>query len=162
MPLFPSRFKTSPSLPLLSFQSYGDMGGVEGGSNDGCGVCVCVCVCVCMHVHTQSYLFVTPLHCSLLGSSVHGIFQSRILVGVAISYFKGSSRLRDLTCISCVSCVGRWILYHWRQLRSSKLLDGGIQWGWGWGVVISSVPAFISAGICWSISLFCNYHNPIR
>ena len=69
------------------------------------GVCVCVCVyvCVCVCVCTCAYsvyLFVTPLHCSLLGSSVHGIFQSRILVGVAISYFKGSSRLRDLTCIS--------------------------------------------------------------
>ena len=58
MPLFPSRFKTFPSLPLLGFQSYGDMGGVEGGGDDGCGggcVCVCVyvCVCVCVHVHTQ-------------------------------------------------------------------------------------------------------------
>ena len=25
----------------------------------------------------------------------------------------GSSRPRDQTCVSCVSCVGRWILYHW-------------------------------------------------
>ena len=45
-------------------------------------------------------------------SSVHGIFQARILEWVAISYSRGSSRLRDQTSVSCISCVGRWILYH--------------------------------------------------
>ena len=44
------------------------------------------------------------------GSSVHGIFQARILEWVAISYSKGSSQPRDQTYISCIS---RWILYHW-------------------------------------------------
>ena len=52
-----------------------------------------------------------PMGCSLLGSSVQGIFQARILKRVAISYTRGSSQLRDQTCISCVSCFGRWILY---------------------------------------------------
>ena len=46
------------------------------------------------------------------GSSAHGIFQARILEQVAISYSRGSSLPRDRTCISWVSCVGRWILYH--------------------------------------------------
>ena len=32
---------------------------------------------------------------------------------VAISYSRGSSRHRDQTCISCVSCIRRQILYHW-------------------------------------------------
>ena len=39
-----------------------------------------------------------PMDCSLPGSSVHGIFQVRILKWVAISYSKGSSWPRDWTC----------------------------------------------------------------
>ena len=42
-------------------------------------------------------------------SSVPGISQARILEWVAISFSRGSSWLRDWTCISC---VGRWILDH--------------------------------------------------
>ena len=47
---------------------------------------------------------------SLPGSSVHGIFQARILEWVSISFSRGSFRPRDQTHISCIS---RWILYHW-------------------------------------------------
>ena len=36
-----------------------------------------------------------PVDCSLPGSSVHGIFQTRILEWVAISFFGGSFRPRD-------------------------------------------------------------------
>ena len=50
--------------------------------------------------------------CSQLGYSVHGILQARILEWVAISFSKGSSQLRDWNCFSCVSSLGRWILYH--------------------------------------------------
>ena len=46
-------------------------------------------------------------------SSVQGIFQARRLGQVAISFFKGSSWPRDWTHISLLSCVGRWILYHY-------------------------------------------------
>ena len=46
----------------------------------------------------------------LPGSSVHGIFQARILEWVAISFSRGSSRPRDRTH---ASCIGRQILYHW-------------------------------------------------
>ena len=46
------------------------------------------------------------------GSSVHGIALARVLEWVAISSSRGSSRPRDQTCISSVSCIGRWILYH--------------------------------------------------
>ena len=53
-----------------------------------------------------------PMDCSPLGSSVHEIFQARVLEWVAIPFSRGSSRPRDWTCISCVSCIGRWILYH--------------------------------------------------
>ena len=36
-----------------------------------------------------------PMNCSLPGSSVHGILQARILVRVAIPFFRGSSQPRD-------------------------------------------------------------------
>ena len=36
-----------------------------------------------------------PLDCSPRGSSVHGIFQARILEWVAISFSRGSSQPRD-------------------------------------------------------------------
>ena len=44
-----------------------------------------------------------PLDCSLLGSSVHGIFQARILEHVAISFSRGSSQPRGQTHVSCIA-----------------------------------------------------------
>ena len=55
-----------------------------------------------------------PLDCSPPGSSVHGIFQARILEWVAISFSRGSSQHRDQTH---ASHIGRRILYHWVMLR---------------------------------------------
>ena len=62
---------------------------------------------------TQSCLILgDPMDCSPPGSSVHGILQARILEWVAISYSRGSSQPRDGTRVTCVSCMGRQILYH--------------------------------------------------
>ena len=36
-----------------------------------------------------------PMECSLPGSSIHGIFQARILEWAAISFSRGSSQPRD-------------------------------------------------------------------
>jgi len=52
------------------------------------------------------------MDCSPSGSSVHGILQVGILVWVAMPSSRGSSRPRDQTHVSYVSCIGRWILYH--------------------------------------------------
>ena len=41
--------------------------------------------------------------CSLSGSSVHRIFQARILEWVAISYSRGSAWPRDWTWVSCTA-----------------------------------------------------------
>jgi len=41
----------------------------------------------------------------LPGSSVHGIFQVRMLERVVIFYSRGSSWVRDRTPVSCISCV---------------------------------------------------------
>ena len=47
-----------------------------------------------------------PMDCSPPGSSVHEIFQARILAWVAISFSRGSSQPRDQTWISHV--LGRF------------------------------------------------------
>ena len=62
-------------------------------------------------------ILVTPW--SPPGSSVHGIFQARILEWAVISFSRGSSRPRDQTCISC---DGRGILSHcvtWEAQRTA-------------------------------------------
>ena len=41
--------------------------------------------------------------CSPPGSSGHGISQARMLEWIAISFSRGSSWLRDQTCISCIA-----------------------------------------------------------
>ena len=73
--------------------------------------------------------------CSLPGSSVHGIFQARILVGVAICYTRESSWPRHRTCISCISSIDRQILYHcviWENKWTIRCLDWGGRRRRGW------------------------------
>ena len=43
------------------------------------------------------------MDCSLPGSSVHGIFQARVLEWVAVSFCRGSSQPRDWTQVSCIA-----------------------------------------------------------
>ena len=64
-------------------------------------VCALLCLTLC-----------NPMDCSQPGSSVRGIFQAGILEWVAISFSRGSSWPRDWNLIFCISCTGRWILYH--------------------------------------------------
>ena len=52
--------------------------------------------------------------CSPPGSSVHGILWARKLEwGVCPFLLQGIVQTRDRTQVSCVSCVGKWVLYHW-------------------------------------------------
>ena len=46
-----------------------------------------------------------PMDCSPSGSSVHGILQERILVWVAISFSRRSSRARDQTLASYIAGI---------------------------------------------------------
>ena len=55
--------------------------------------------------------FYDPMDCSQPASSVHGIFQTRILEWLVISFSRGSSKPRDQP-VSSVSWIGRQILYH--------------------------------------------------
>ena len=67
-------------------------------------ISVSVCAQLCL-------MLCNTLDCSPPDSSVHGIFQARILEWVAISSSRGSCQPQ--MCVSCISCIGRWILYHW-------------------------------------------------
>ena len=51
-----------------------------------------------------------PIDCSLSGSSVHGIFQAKVLEWVAISFSRGSSWPRDRTQVSHIvdRCFTIW------------------------------------------------------
>ena len=56
-----------------------------------------------MLVLSRVRLFCNPEDCSPPGSSVHGIFQARILEWVAISFSRGSSQARVGTWVSCLA-----------------------------------------------------------
>ena len=61
-----------------------------------------------------------PTDYSPPGFTVHGILQARILEGVAVPSSRWSSRPRDQTRISYVSCLDRWVLYHLDHLGSCQ------------------------------------------
>ena len=78
------------------------------GKNTGVG---CHFLLQCMKVKSESEVaqlcptLSDPMDCSPPGSSVHGIFQARVLEWDAIAFSRGSSWLRDQTQVSCI--VGR-------------------------------------------------------
>jgi len=73
--------------------------------------------CACMLSHS---VVSDPLDCNPPGSSVHGIFQARILEWFAISFHRGSSQPRDRTRVSCVSCIAGGFLTRW-AIRDSPI-----------------------------------------
>ena len=65
----------------------------------------CASLLLFVHACSVSHSRLTlgdPMDCSMPGSSVHGIFQARILESVAISYSRGFSRPRDRTHVSSI------------------------------------------------------------
>ena len=68
----------------------------------------------------QCQILCDPMHHSLPGTSVRGIFLKRILDWADISSSRGSSWPKDQ--IPCVSCIGRQILYHWTTWEAHVLL----------------------------------------
>ena len=70
---------------------------------------------------TQSCLTLcNSMDCSLLGSSVHGIFQARILGWLAISFSRGSSQPRERTQVSYIA-GGCFTIWATREVLSSQL-----------------------------------------
>ena len=73
----------------------------------------CVCPQLCLTLCTR-------MGYSPPGSSVHEIFQARILEWISISLSRGSSWPRDWTHVFCVYCFGRQVLYQLsHQLRNN-------------------------------------------
>ena len=77
------------------------------------------------------------MDCSLLGSSVHGIFQARVLEWIAISFSRGFSQPRNWTQVS--SIAGRRLTV-WATREALSPLRGGYKyleamfkpWKWKW------------------------------
>ena len=67
--------------------------------------CFSDCICIVYLVSQSCPILLDSFDCNPPGSSVHGIFQVRILEWVAISFFGVSSRPRDWTWVSCVSVL---------------------------------------------------------
>ena len=61
-----------------------------------------MCVCVCS-VTQLSLTLCGSMDCNLPGSSLHMVFQARILEWVAISFSRESSWPKDQTSISCLA-----------------------------------------------------------
>ena len=71
---------------------------------------LCWEICCCFLFPKLCPTLWDPMDSSLPGSSVLEISQARILEWIASSFSRGSFWLRDRTCISW---IGRQILYHW-------------------------------------------------
>ena len=62
-----------------------------------------ICCCVCGQSLQSCLTLHNPMDCSLPGSSVLGIFQTRILEWVAIPFSRGTSQPEDQTHASCTA-----------------------------------------------------------
>ena len=73
-----------------------------------------LCVCVRLHIQSCPTLLLPELYRLIcLWNS-----PARILEWVAISFSRGSSWPQDWTHVSCISCIGRWVLYQLSHLGS--------------------------------------------
>ena len=95
-----------------------------------------LCLFFCVHACDESESEVAqscpthcdPMDCSLPGSSVHGIFQARVLEWVSISFFKGSFRPRDWNWISHI--VGRCFTVWVTRENTSLFKLEGVKCSW--------------------------------
>ena len=72
------------------------------------------CLRACMHAKSLQLCpnLCDHMDCSPPSSSVCGILQARILEWIVISSSSVSPWTRDQTRISCISCIGKCVLYH--------------------------------------------------
>ena len=83
--------------------------------------CCCLIAQSCptpLRPYIYIYIYSSP------GSFVHEISQTRIREWVAIFFSRGYSQSRDWNCISC---IGRWVLYHWATREAQLYLQSGIR-----------------------------------
>ena len=123
-------------------------------------------LCCCCLVAQSCPILCSPMDCSLTGSSVHGIFQVGILDWVAISYFRGSSWLREWTHISCKSPALQAKSLPLSHQASNIFADCSI-WVWWlklvhvveWNIVLFSILITFS-GFNWSCLIIIVFQLP--
>ena len=72
-------------------------------------------------------------------------WEARTLEWVAMPSSRGSSQPRGRTCVSCISCGGRWVLYHLNIFNKSIFLYSVSQSVQSLSCVRPSVPPWIAA-----------------
>ena len=70
-----------------------------------------------------------PMDCSMPGSSIHKIFQARILEWVTISFSRGSSQPRDQTWVSLTEAR---LFTVWATREVISLCNPLLHWIWAW------------------------------
>ena len=110
-----------PHVSLAELQPVigGRLGNFTSRNDIGCPLYACSVVSDCVTPWTV---------CSPPGSSVHGIFQPRVLMWVAISYSRGSSPPRDWTSVSCISRQIFLSLHHLGRPLAVQLHTTGKPW----------------------------------
>ena len=78
---------------------------------------------MCALVAQSCPILCDPMDCSPQGSSVHELLQARILEWVTIPSFRGSSRLRDWTRVSCTA-GGFFTIWATREAPREPRLEG--------------------------------------
>ena len=91
------------SFRIMIFSEYMSRSGIAGS---------------CMHGYSAASVMCDSTGCKPPVSSVHEILKARILEWAAVPSSGESSCPRYQTPISYVSCIGRWVLYHWHHLGS--------------------------------------------
>ena len=72
-----------------------------------------------------------PMDYSLPGSSVHGLFQARVLEWVAISFSRGSSWPRDRTWVSSIA-DRRFTIWATREAHAGNSGNNKNEADWSW------------------------------
>ena len=99
-----------------------------------------------------------PMDCSLPGSSIHGIFQARVLEWVAIAFSRGSSWPRDWTQVSHIAgrCFTVWAT---REVQTWVWVNPGCWWWTGRPGVLQSM-GLQRVGYDWATELNWTYKKP--
>jgi len=93
-----------------------------------------------------------PVDCGPPGSSVRGISQARMLEWVTVSFPRGPSWPRDGTHVSCISCIGRQILYHWVTWEAQYFMGQYQIHCFGWNLI----SLLVILGLIWTSNcVFC-------
>ena len=109
--------------------------------------------CVLSYLSLE-WLFVT-LWTVALQASVRGILQTRILEWVSTPPSRVSSPLRYQNHVSCVSCLGRWVLYHSCHLGSPGCMAAVSKKWRGSGGSVSGQESTCQCRIC-------GFHSLVR